>query len=63
MKELVEALQIMMKYDPNGSVGGADHDVIYLSYVNADKISPEDTKRLEELGCHLEDTDLWAMFV
>lgn len=62
MKQLIEALQILMKYQPDGSVGGADHDIIYLSYVNADEISQDDTQRLEELGCHLSDGG-WSMFV
>lgn len=61
MKELVEALQILMKYDPDGSVGGANHDIIYLSYVDPEKVSAEDAKRLEELGCHIQDG--WCKFV
>lgn len=61
MKKLVEALQILMKYEPN-SIGGADHDIIYLSYVDIDEISEEDNKKLEELGCH-DEGGKWAMFV
>jgi len=62
MKELLEALKILVKYDADGSVGGADHDIIYLSYVDADKMSSEDVSQMEKLGCHLEDGK-WAMFV
>ena len=62
MKSLVAALQILMKYDPDGMVGGADHDIIYLSYVDPDKVSAEDTDTLDKLGCHVQD-DGWCMFV
>jgi len=61
MKKLVEALQILMKYDPDGMVGGADHDIIYLSYVDVEKVSAEDAKRLDKLGCYTED-DRWCLF-
>jgi hypothetical protein len=62
MKKLIEALQILMKYDPDGSVGGADHDIIYLAYVDTEVMSDADNKRMEELGCHLDDNK-WCMFV
>lgn len=59
--ELIEALQIIKKYEPEASVAGADHDIIYLGG-DPEKISPEDTKRLDVLGCHVQD-GCWCRFV
>lgn len=68
MKDLIEALTILMKY------GGADehapthceHDILYVAGIGVgseDVVSKEDRKRLETLGFHWdEEVDCWASF-
>lgn len=51
MKDLIEALTILMKYD-NGSKWPThcEHDIMYITSVNPEDVSKEDKERLEELG-------------
>jgi hypothetical protein len=49
MKQLIEALQILLKYKDDEFPTGCEHDEFYV-YVDPDLVSVEDTKRLEELG-------------
>ena len=56
-KELAEVMTIFAKYSEEGYMLGAEHDVIYV-YVNPEKVSEEDIKRLDELGFHADTDDL-----
>lgn len=63
MKRLIEILQILLKYDPDGDLGGADHDVVYLSRADPSAVSKEDRQRLGELYCHWDDHhESWTLF-
>ena len=56
MKTVVEGLQILLKYFPDGDIA-AEHDVIYAGGDNDDvSISDEDMKRLEELRWHYDES-------
>jgi hypothetical protein len=48
---IIDGLQLLRQYynDQNGYKTGADHDVLY-AYPTDRPISPEDVKRLAELG-------------
>ncbi len=66
--EVIEGLQILKKYvKKERDVGlSAEHDVIYAGPMLDElegKLTPEDKKRLEELGWH-EDSEgeCWARF-
>lgn len=59
--ELMEVLKILQKYDPKAGIAGADHDIIYLDG-DPEKMSDEDNKKLDELGCHQQDGG-WCRFV
>lgn len=53
MKDLIEALQILMKYvDPKYEKypTTCEHDQFFVNCVTPDSVSEEDTKRLDELG-------------
>ena len=56
MKDLIEALRILMKYiDPEDSYGmeyptTCEHDELFVNCVKPEDVSEEDTRRLEELG-------------
>ena len=49
MDELVEALQIFLKYDNPKYPTHCKHDVLYV-FVNANLVSEDDIKKLDELG-------------
>ena len=64
IKEVVDGLTIMMKYDPEGDFGGAAFDVIYGSTIDPDKVDAQDTAKLKELGWHWDKTyDSWLKLV
>lgn len=51
MEELIEALQILVKYANPNFPTCCDHDVLYINSDIAPKnVSEEDKKKLEELG-------------
>lgn len=49
MEQLIEALQIFLKYSNEDYPTGCEHDVLYI-YVDPDVVTEEDKQRLEELG-------------
>lgn len=49
MEELIEALQIFLKYDNPSYPTHCEHDYLYVD-IHPDKVSEEDKKRLDELG-------------
>jgi len=57
---------IIAKYSTQTSrpIGAAEHDIIYinLDIYQCPEIS-EDGQLLEALGCHVDETECWAMFV
>lgn len=62
VKEVIEGLQILEKYGAGEM--SADHEVIYAGPDLSATISPEDLKRLDELGWfESEEFDCWSMFV
>ena len=64
MREVVEGLNIMLKYDPEGEFSGASFDVIYGSAIQPDKVSAEDTANLKALGWYWDKTyDSWVKLV
>lgn len=68
IQEVTEGMQILLKYcDAKSHHVAAEHDVIYCGPDLRDlkgKLSPEDKKRLKEIGWH-EDSEgsCWARFV
>lgn len=49
MKDLIEALNIFLKYGNPNWPTHCEHDVMYVS-IDPEIVSPEDIKRLGELG-------------
>jgi len=64
-KELHEALGILIpKADPNNLFMCAEHDEIYVPGPPPEKLTPEERKRLDELGVTWEeDSENWHAFV
>lgn len=50
MKDLIEALQILLKYGNPDYPTHCDHDELRICGYEPEKITPEDVKRLKELG-------------
>lgn len=50
MEQLIEALQIFLKYKNETYPTHCEHDTLYIMGVKKDDASPEDVKRLDELG-------------
>jgi hypothetical protein len=51
MRDLIEAISIMMKYCGDDKYPTCcEHDVLYFPKADYDSVSDEDKKRLEELG-------------
>jgi hypothetical protein len=50
MKNLIEALQIFLKYGNPKYPFQCEHDVIYVWGISPDKVSDEDKEKLEKLG-------------
>ena len=49
MEQLIEALQIFLKYVNLYNPTNCGHDALYIMGVNKDDVSPEDRERLEQL--------------
>lgn len=50
MDDLIEALQIFLKYANYPNPTNCDHDVLCIMGVTREQVSDEDHKRLGELG-------------
>jgi len=50
MKDLIEALQIFLKYGNPESPTHCEHDVLTICDINPDDVSDEDKVKLEGLG-------------
>lgn len=55
LSELIEALQIFLKYGDPAYPTHCEHDVMHVC-IEASKVSQEDEEKLNELGFHA-DTD------
>lgn len=63
LKDLREVIDIFLKYEPYGYLGGAGHDVVYFSLVKPQSITREDRDRLAALGLHWSnETDGWVLY-
>lgn len=63
MKDLLEALQIFLKYGNPYAPLNCCHDLLYVD-INPDKVSKEDKDKLEKLGfCDGEKEDLEGGFI
>ena len=50
MSDLIEALQIFLKYGNPRWPTHCEHDVLMIVDIDPDDVSPEDKKKLDELG-------------
>jgi hypothetical protein len=57
MEQLIEALQIFLKYKNENYPTHCEHDTLYIMGVEKDDVSPEDVNRLEELGFFWSEED------
>jgi len=57
MKDLIEALQIFLKYKNAECPTHCEHDHLSIMEVEKDEVSEEDTKRLDELDFFWSDSD------
>jgi len=63
MKDLCEAFEIFMKYNPDQLLEGAEHDVVYgPTEDDLDGLTNEDKERLDKLGWFIEE-DGWVKFI
>jgi hypothetical protein len=61
-KEFIEAFEIFAKYNSDEYPLCAEHDEIY-AWVDDDKVSEEDKKRLDELGWIINSDGGFKKFV
>lgn len=63
MKDLIEALQIFLKYKDEYSPTHCEHDVLWIMAVSKEEVSPGDQARLKELGFFWSESDgCWQSF-
>jgi hypothetical protein len=62
MDQLIEALTIFRKYKNVARPTHCEHDVLYIMAVTEEEVSPEDQKRLEELGFFWSREECWQSF-
>lgn len=55
MEDLIKALQIFLKYGNPYSPTHCEHDVMYISDIDPEDVSPEDIKELDDLGFFVAD--------
>lgn len=55
MEDLIKALQIFLKYGNPNNPTHCEHDIMYISEIEPDFVSPEDIKELDELGFFIEE--------
>ena len=55
MKELIEALQILLKYGDPGYPTHCEHDVMIICGIDPRKVSDVDKAKLDELGFFVTD--------
>ena len=63
MKDLIEALQIFLKYKNPYSPTHCEHDILMVMSATPDEMSEEDKKRLDELSFSWnEEYDCWSSY-
>lgn len=62
MKDLLEAITIMMKYSNDEYPTNCDHDILRFNSIDSTKVSKEDLKRLEELGFEDDRDDIGGFY-
>jgi hypothetical protein len=63
MKDLIEALQIFLKYRNDEFPTHCEHDVMMIMDVEKYEVTEEDAKRLDELGfCWVDEYDCWGSY-
>lgn len=63
MKDLIEALQIFLKYKNEEWPTNCLHDELWIMAVGKEEVSPEDQARLDELGFLWDEGDeVWKSF-
>ena len=55
LSKLIEALQILLKYDDPDYPTHCEHDVLMICYIDPNIVSEEDIKKLDELGFFISD--------
>lgn len=50
MEDLIKALQILLKYGNPNYPTHCEHDKLHICGIDAEKISQEDRKKLDDLG-------------
>lgn len=55
MKDLIEALQILLKYGDARNPFYCDHDVLTVQCVTPDIVTEEDKERLDKLGFFISE--------
>jgi hypothetical protein len=55
MSDLIEALQILLKYGNPKYPTNCEHDTLMINKIWPEDVSDEDKKRLEELGFFVSD--------
>lgn len=64
MKNLIEALTILLKYGDNPFPTHCEHDVLYLYPASGAQISKEDLEKLKELSfIYDEETNGFSSFL
>lgn len=63
MKDLIEALQIFLKYKDERWPTHCSHDQLAIMGVTKEEVSEEDSNRLDELGFLYSDSEeCWISF-
>lgn len=63
MKDLIEALQIFLKYKDERWPTHCEHDVMMVGGIEEDEISSEDVAKLDELSFSWNtEYDCWASY-
>jgi hypothetical protein len=57
MKDLIEALTILLKYGNPGNPTHCSHDQLTICGIDPSDVSDEDKKKLDELGFFVSDED------
>lgn len=57
MSDLIEALQIFLKYANSKYPTYCSHDTLHITEVELSAVSDEDVKRLDELGFFWDDNN------
>ena len=55
MKDLIEALTILLKYGNPGHPTHCEHDELTICGIDPDDVSAKDKRRLDELGFFVSD--------